>query len=198
MQEEKARGEEVEDIDAEDEGMDLEAEEDEEETEDEETAEADVNLFEALKSDHRQVQELFTKFQDADKRGRTEIAEETLTALEVHTTLEEELVYPAIADVIEDEDLVDEAKEEHHVAKLLIKELRKMDAAADEFAVKFKVLGEIVGHHIEEEEAELFPQAQEGELETEELSQEVMERKEKLMRKYEGKKASGAKRKKAA
>ena len=158
-----------------------------------------VDVFEMLKSDHRHVQDLFSKFEDADKRTRTAIAEEALNGLEVHAALEEELVYPAIAEVVEEKDIVNEAKEEHHVAKFLIKELRKMDAGEEEFATKFKVLGEIVKHHIEEEEGEMFPQAEEGGLETEELSQDVMKRKEKLMQKYEGgKKASSQRRKKAA
>ncbi|HEY6085322.1 MAG TPA: hemerythrin domain-containing protein [Nitrospira sp.] len=163
--------------------------------EDEQDTSADV--FELLKTDHRHVQELFGKFEDADKRDQAAIADETLTALEVHTALEEELVYPAINDVIDEEDLIHEAKEEHHVATLLIKELRKMDVGDDGFATKFKVLGELVGHHIEEEEGELFPQAEEGGLDATELGQEVQSRKEKLMQKHEGKK-SGARRKKAA
>ena len=157
------------------------------------------DVFELLKNDHRHVRDLFTKFEDADKRTRSSIAEETLTALEVHTTLEEELVYPAIAEVIDEEDPVNEAKEEHHVAKFLIKELHKMDAGDEGFATKFKVLGELVGHHIEEEEGELFPQAQEGGFDPESLFDEVSKRKAKLMQKYEGgKKSSGARRKKAA
>jgi hypothetical protein len=168
----------------------------EREMDDEEEAAGDV--FEMLKTDHRHVQELFTRFEDADKRGRASIAEETLMALEVHTALEEQLVYPAIAEVIEDEETVNEAKEEHHVAKLLIKELRKMDAGDEGFATKFKVLGELVGHHIEEEEGEVFPQAQEGGFDPESISQDVSKRKAKLMQKYEGKKSSGSRRKKAA
>jgi hypothetical protein len=157
------------------------------------------DVFEMLKTDHRHVQELFTKFEDADKRARASIAEETLTALEVHAALEEELVYPAIAEVIEDEETVNEAKEEHHVAKLLIKELHKMDAADEAFATKFKVLGELIGHHVEEEEGEMFPQAEEAGFEPESLFEEVSKRKAKLMQKYEGgKKSSGSRRKKAA
>jgi hemerythrin superfamily protein len=164
-----------------------------------EEEDASTDLFEMLKTDHRHVQDLFTKFEDADKRTRSSIAEETLTALEVHAALEEELVYPAIAEVVEEEEMVNEAKEEHHVAKLLIKELHKMDAGDEEFATKFKVLGEIVGHHIEEEEGEMFPQAKEGGFEPETISQEVAKRKEKLMQKYQGaKKSSASRRKKAA
>ncbi len=158
---------------------------------------ASVDLFEMLKTDHRRVQELFSKFEKADKHARSSIAEEALAALEVHAAIEEELVYPAIAEIVEEEELVDEAKEEHHVAKLLIKELHKIGAGDEKFPTKFKVLGEIVRHHIEEEEGEIFPQAEEGGLETEQLSQDVVKRKEKLMRKYEtGKKST--KRKKAA
>ncbi|HTL61733.1 MAG TPA: hemerythrin domain-containing protein [Nitrospira sp.] len=162
-------------------------------------AESGGDVFEMLKTDHRHVQDLFTRFEDADKRTRTSIADEALTALEVHSALEEELVYPAIAEVIDNEETVNEAKEEHHVAKLLIKELHKMDAGDEAFATKFKVLGEIVGHHIEEEEGEVFPQAEEAGFESESISEEVSKRKAKLMQKFEGgKKSSGSRRKKAA
>jgi hemerythrin superfamily protein len=164
-----------------------------------EKGEGGEDVFEMLKADHRHVQDLFTKFEDADKRARASIADETLTALEVHAALEEELVYPAVAEVIDDEELINEAKEEHHVAKVLIKELRKMDAEDEGFSTKFKVLGELVSHHIEEEEGEMFPQAQEGGFEPESISDEVSKRKAKLMQKYEGgKKSSGSRRKKAA
>ena len=159
----------------------------------------DGDVFEMLKRDHRHVQDLFSRFEGAEKHSRASIAEETLTALEVHAAIEEELVYPAIAEVIEDEETVNEAKEEHHVAKLLIKELHKMDAGKDDFATKFKVLGELVGHHIEEEEGELFPQAQESGFKPESLSEKVSKRKATLMQKYQGgKKSSGSRRKKAA
>jgi hemerythrin superfamily protein len=164
-----------------------------------EKGEGGEDVFEMLKADHRHVQDLFTKFEDADKRARASIADEALTALEVHAALEEELVYPAVAEVIDDEELINEAKEEHHVAKVLIKELRKMDAEDERFSTKFKVLGELVSHHIEEEEGEMFPQAQEGGFEPESISDEVSKRKAKLMQKYEGgKKSSGSRRKKAA
>ncbi|HET9606545.1 MAG TPA: hemerythrin domain-containing protein [Nitrospira sp.] len=164
-----------------------------------EKGEGGEDVFEMLKADHRHVQDLFTKFEDADKRARASIADETLTALEVHAALEEELVYPAVAEVIDDEELINEAKEEHHVAKVLIKELRKMDAEDEGFSTKFKVLGELVSHHIEEEEGEMFPQAQEGGFEPESISDEVSKRKAKLMQKYEGgKKSSASRRKKAA
>jgi len=159
---------------------------------------ASVDVFDMLRNDHRHVKELFTKFEDADQRTRSSLATEALLALEVHTALEEELIYPAMAEVVDEEDLVAEAKEEHHVAKLLIKELHKMNTEDKPFAVKFKVLGDMVGRHIEEEEHELFPQAEEGGVETEDFSRQVAQRKAKLTQKFEKKSSSSSRRKKAA
>ena len=47
-----------------------------------EEGEGGEDVFEMLKTDHRHVQDLFTKFEDADKRARASIADDTLTALE--------------------------------------------------------------------------------------------------------------------
>jgi hemerythrin superfamily protein len=162
------------------------------------TGGAEQDVFEMLKADHRRVEELFSQFEDADKRARSQIAEDTLRELAIHTTLEEELVYPAIREALEEEALVDQAEEEHHVAKLLMKELGKMKPADEKFSAKFKVLGEIIRHHVEEEENEIFPQAEEAEFETAELSQEVQARKSKLIRKMEGGGKKSSQRRKAA
>ena len=162
---------------------------------------AGQDVFELLKADHRRVEELFTRFEDADKRTKASIAEEALRELQVHAQLEEEIVYPAIRDAIDQDDMMDDAREEHHVAKLLIKELSKMSVGDEEYRAKFKVLGELVRHHVEEEEHEIIPQAEEADLDAMALGQEVEQRKEKLMQKYErgGKKSSApARRKKAA
>ncbi|HJT20505.1 MAG TPA: hemerythrin domain-containing protein [Nitrospira sp.] len=178
-----------------------EREEDEMEMDRGDEEEESVDVVEMLKSDHRKVQELFTRFEDSDKRSRASIASEALTELEIHTAIEEELVYPAIREAIDQEELIDEAREEHHVATLLIKELHKMDVGDEAYATKFKVLGELVGHHIEEEEGEILPQAQESEWDTEELGRQVMKRKEQLMQKHRhggAKKSSSHKRRRAA
>jgi hemerythrin superfamily protein len=168
--------------------------------EEEETEAAAQDVFELLKADHRRVEDLFSRFDEADKRARAAIAEETLREVALHARLEEELVYPAIRYAIEEKDRIDEATEEHHVANLLMKELSKMKPNDEKFPAKFKVLGEIIRHHVEEEENELFPQAEEADMDTAELSREVAARKAKLMRKPErgGKTAEQSRRRKAA
>ena len=141
------------------------------------------SAVELLREDHQKVQDLFEEFEGADNRSRQRIADQALTELEIHAKLEEGLVYPAIRDALDEEDMMDEALEEHHVAELLIKELRKMGPKDERYKAKFTVLAEIVKHHIEEEESEILPQAEETDIDMAELGQEAMALKEKLMSK---------------
>lgn len=73
------------------------------------------SALELLKQDHREVEQLLKAFEEADGGSRQGIADEAIKALEAHTKIEEEVVYPAIREATTEEDLVDEAKEEHHV-----------------------------------------------------------------------------------
>ena len=142
-----------------------------------------VNALELLKKDHRKVEQLFQSFEEADGRSRQGIADEAIKAIEVHAKIEETLVYPAIREGTGEEDLVDEANEEHHVVTLLIKELKKMKASAEGYKAKFTVMSELVKHHIEEEEKEMFPEAENADIDWEELGQEAMSIKERMMSK---------------
>ena len=159
------------------------------------------NALEMLRNDHQKVQELFDEFEGADNRSRQGIGNQILTELEIHATLEETLIYPAIREALDEDDMMDEALEEHHVVKAMIKELRKMQPKDERYRAKFKVLNEIVKHHVEEEESEILPQAEETDLDFDALGQEAFARKEKLIAKMEGtpskRKSNGNKRKAA-
>jgi len=133
-----------------------------------------------LREDHRKVKQLFQQFEEAsDTNTKRQIAEQALKELKVHAALEEELFYPAVRQEIDEEEKIDEAVEEHHVAKLLIAELSRMKPSDEHFDAKFKVLAESVKHHIEEEEGEVIPEV-EGELDTDGLGQKMAQRKETL------------------
>lgn len=151
--------------------------------EDEQTENSGVNAVELLREDHRKVQDLFEEFEGADSRSRQRIVDQALTELEIHAKIEEGLIYPAIREALDEDELMDQALEEHHVAKVLIKELRKMGPKDERYSAKFQVLAEIVKHHIEEEESDILPQAEESDLDLAELGQEAMMQKEKLMTK---------------
>jgi hypothetical protein len=139
-------------------------------------------VFDMLKKDHEKVQALFDEFEAADdSRSKTRIVQETLRELEVHAKLEETLIYPAIREKLNEEEVMDEALEEHHVAHVLINELKRMKHSDGRYEAKFTVLGESIKHHVKEEEGTMFPEAGKADINWDELAQEAMERKEELM-----------------
>ena len=142
------------------------------------------SVTDMLRDDHKKVKGLFEEFEQADDaKAKQWIVETALMELEVHSKLEEELIYPAIRAEIGDEVLMDEALEEHHVVHGLIGELKKMKPSDDRYEAKFTVLAENVKHHIKEEESDMFPQAEKCEIDWEELYSQVVKRKEQLIAK---------------
>ena len=138
-----------------------------------------------LQEDHRKVEALFEEFKAA-KHARTKqrIVETALQELGVHAKIEESLVYPAIREALEDEeDLMDEALEEHHIVHVLIRELKRMKPSDERFDAKFTVLGESVKHHVEEEESEMFPKAEDAAIDWVGLEVKMSRRKEQLLSK---------------
>ena len=133
-------------------------------------------VIEMLKEDHEKVKGLFDKFESAEGQERADIAATAIMELKVHADLEEKLIYPAIREQIDEDERMNEAVEEHHLVHVLIRELKKLKPKDEVFQAKFKVLGELVKHHIEEEEGEMFPKAQESEIDWEKLETAVMKR----------------------
>jgi iron-sulfur cluster repair protein YtfE (RIC family) len=123
-----------------------------------------VDVTHRLRKDHDVVRELFASFEQAHEGGdearMAELAEAACRELDVHAEVEEQIFYPAVRERAGDElaDTIAEAFEEHHVVKVVIGELRELPASDEAFAAKFTVLRELVEHHADEEEQELFPQ----------------------------------------
>jgi hemerythrin superfamily protein len=150
-----------------------------------------MNVIELLKKDHDTVEELFKSFEAAKEKeddSRQEIAHQICRELTVHATVEEELFYPAVdqkaeTDDEETQEKVKEADEEHRLVKVLVAEIEGMDTSDDHFDAKVKVLKDVVEHHVEEEEGELFPKTRKlmSSDELEELGEQVEARKEELM-----------------
>ena len=137
-----------------------------------------------LMADHKKVKALFKKFEKAHKSEDMdlcrEIVETTCNELEIHTTIEEEIFYPAAREVVKDEDLLDEAAVEHDSAKSLIAQIKALDPDDPRWAASFTVLGEYVNHHVKEEETSLFPQAKRGGLDAASIGEQLKQRKEEL------------------
>jgi hemerythrin-like domain-containing protein len=137
-----------------------------------------------LKQDHRIVESLFSDFEDADEGEQASIAERVCQLLTLHAQIEEEIVYPAAKQALEDEedaDLVNEALVEHGSAKELIGKIEGMTPDDESFKATVTVLGEYIKHHVKEEENELFPKLKKTDLDLKELGARLAERKHALM-----------------
>ena len=134
-----------------------------------------------LKKQHKEVKALFKKIEDAEgaRERRQQLMNEIAIALEGHTVIEEEMFYPAVRglETQRAEEIVLEAFEEHHVVKLVLGELPNVDPEDERFEAKMTVLSELVEHHADEEEKEMFKLAQKlGKDELEALGERMRER----------------------
>jgi len=113
-----------------------------------------------LEADHRRFEALFeagAKTTTRAVKGRTELLRRLTAELEVHELIEEQVLYPALAPHREARAIVLEGSQEHHVADVLLGELRRMRKNDERWGAKLKVLQESIEHHIEEEERRMFP-----------------------------------------
>jgi hemerythrin superfamily protein len=136
-----------------------------------------------LKADHRQVEEWFGQFEKArDDERKQELATRICSALKVHTTIEEEIFYPAFLEATEDKDLHHEAEIEHDGAKKLIAQIEASGPDDDYFDSKVKVLSEMIKHHVKEEEQPggMFAEARKSEMDLDALGEQMAQRKAQL------------------
>jgi hypothetical protein len=135
-----------------------------------------------LIKDHDKVKDLFDRFEESESSGEKEkLIAEALTELKIHAAIEEEIFYPAVRKQL-GRDLMNEADEEHHVARVLIAELDRDGSRDDHRHAKFTVLSESVRHHIKEEEGEMLPKAKGLDLDFEALGEQMLARKKQLKR----------------
>lgn len=146
------------------------------------------NAITLLKEDHEHVRALLTKLEETTTRAvktRQTLLEEITNELKIHTKIEEDVFYPAFkkaAEKKEDRELFFEANEEHRVIDFELPRVKKVDPATDDFSAHVKVLKELVEHHADEEEKEMFPHAKKllSSEELEALGELMLEEKAKL------------------
>lgn len=120
-----------------------------------------MNAIELLVHDHETVKKLLNELSETTERAlkkRSELLGRLELELVLHTAIEEDILYPAIRD--SGGKMYYEAKEEHRtVDSLVLPDLKRTRPDTVQFAGRVKVLKELLEHHIEEEEGELFPRA---------------------------------------
>src|SRR5689334_21421294 len=147
------------------------------------TAARSQDAIALLKADHRQVEEWFAQFEKArDDERKQELATKICSALRVHTTIEEEIFYPAFLEATDDKDMHHEAEIEHEGAKQLIAKIEASSPDDDYFDSKVKVLSEMIKHHVKEEEQPdgMFAEARKSDMDLDALGEQMEQRKTEL------------------
>jgi hemerythrin-like domain-containing protein len=140
------------------------------------TRDSGINAITLLKEDHETVRGLLKKLEATTERAagkREELLDRIEQELKIHTTIEEEIFYPAYKEAVskrDDTKLYHEALEEHHVVDGVLAEMKSSSYESEEFSAKAKVLKDLVEHHAEEEETQMFPRARRH-METSELKE---------------------------
>ncbi len=147
-----------------------------------------MNATDLLREDHDRVKDMFDEFRDLDEGDRQEkqrLFRRIAAALEVHAEIEERIFYPAVRSIhTEDaEEITLEAFEEHKIVKTLIGQIESLPKGDPRKDAKMKVLMESVEHHIEEEEDEMFAEANDlGDEKLDELGERMQTLKADLLR----------------
>lgn len=153
-----------------------------------------MNAIELLKEDHDRVDKLFQTVKANEDADHRDTFEQIKAELEVHTHIEETIFYPKLRDEGDEElkKITLEGIEEHHQAKVFLRELSNLADDSEKFQPKLQVLMEDIEHHVQEEEGEMFPMVKEqfDEATLQELGK-LMEEEKKTFQK--SKKAAGGK-----
>jgi hemerythrin-like domain-containing protein len=116
-----------------------------------------VEATKLLKQQHDEVKELFKRYEAAEEDSeKQECFEEIADDFAAHGEIEEKIFYPAVY-VGSLREKLQEAVEEHLAAKRVVADLLEMEPSDEQFDAKMTVLKELIEHHVEEEEGELFP-----------------------------------------
>ncbi len=144
-----------------------------------------MNAIKLLKEDHDKVDRLFQKIKATEEgEEHKELFQKIKAELDAHTHIEEKIFYPRLKEEEELEDITLEGIEEHHQAKMFLRELSNLTDDSEKFEPKLKVLMEDITHHVQEEEGEMFLKVQKiiDESELKELGKRMEEEKKKFQK----------------
>jgi hemerythrin superfamily protein len=157
-----------------------------------------MNAVDLLIEDHERLKDILTRLTESTERAvktRTELLQKLEMEVTIHTQLEEQVLYPAFKEAGGKDELkmYHEAKEEHRaVDSLVLPDLKKTDPGSVEFSGRIKVCKELLEHHIEEEESEMFPDVRElfDAARLEELGKQMAELRNRLKKDFASRQAA--------
>ncbi|WP_312270188.1 hemerythrin domain-containing protein [Pseudomonas sp.] len=156
-----------------------------------------MNAIDLLKNDHKTILDILEQLSSTSERAvkkRQDLVQKLEHELTLHTHIEEEIFYPAFkaAGKKEEAKMYYEAIEEHRaVDSLVLPHIKATAPDSLEFSGRVKVAKELLEHHIEEEEEEMFKDAQELlAAQLDELGTQMQERKKSLKQELNARKAA--------
>ena len=147
-----------------------------------------ANAIKMLQDDHNSMRILFGQFHmipagQGEQAGTT--AAQIISTLKTHASLEEDLVYPLLAE--DNKELADHAEDEHDEMKRLVKEIEKTEPGTDSgMSELLTQLQEVFTAHVEEEEDKVFPLLSEklGVSQLEDLGRVMLSRQQELLQEH--------------
>lgn len=139
------------------------------------------DVTEMLMSDHREVEELFDRY-EASRDAAT--AEEICTELTVHAAVEEKVVYPVLSEDVEDgAGMREHGEHEHQEVKDLIFEVQRAGTGDPRTAELMKKMKRAVLEHVSDEEGDVFPRMRQdlGDDRLDRLGEEAAQVKQQLL-----------------
>jgi len=112
--------------------------------------------LEMLTNEHRQVEQLMGRLEDAEGDEQRRLCEQLDQMLTLHMDLEEEHVYPLVQRLVGDEE-AEEANTEHRLAREGLSNVTEL-VGHPGFGDALEMLRAGIKHHVEEEENEVFPE----------------------------------------
>ena len=143
------------------------------------------DAIDLLDADHLAVHALFESYRDLVRRRapalkRRALAEEICIELTIHARLEEELFYPAVREALHDEDLLDEAEEQHGSQREFVAQILATSADDALYDARVAVLSYYVERHVRQERAQVFNRVLASRMDLQSLARSLTIRKEEL------------------
>jgi hemerythrin superfamily protein len=114
------------------------------------------NPFDLLEQDHRLVEHMLETLAESEEGPERErVLAELETALRVHMEYEEAAIYPLVEEKM-DAESAQEADIEHRLAREGLMKMKELMSAPG-FGAAVEMVKGGIGHHVEEEEDEIFP-----------------------------------------
>jgi len=118
-----------------------------------------MDILDFIKKDHRQIDTLFSEIEATDDTQKLyHCFNQLYEEINLHAEVESQTFYPAIRECTDSDGLVNEAQKEHDQAKQLLEEIEFLSPTSEEFKAKIRELKQVIQHHVQEEENEIFSQ----------------------------------------